>query len=124
MWSNSDPNSPRARITTTTIIAATIALTFLLSLAVTLGGLGGEGDVLGNDGVREGDLGGGVVSAADGGGVSSSSALCVGNDGVREGELGGGIVSAADGGGVSSSSVLCVGVGVDVSMEVTEAKED
>ena len=81
MWSNSDtiaPNSPRARITTTTIIATTIALTFLLSLAVTRGGLGGGGDVMGNDGVREGELGGGVVSAADGGRASSSSVLGVG----------------------------------------------
>ena len=81
MWSDSatiDPNSPRARIRTTTIIATTIALTFLLSLAVTLGGLDREGYVLGNDRVREGDLGGGIVSAADGGGVSSSSALGVG----------------------------------------------
>ena len=107
----------------TKITATTIALTFLLSLAVTRGGLGREGDVLGNDGVREGELGGGIVSAADGGGVSPSSALCVGNDGVREGELGGGIVSVADGGGVSSSSVLRVGVDVDVSMEAAEAKE-
>ena len=57
-----------ARITTTKTIATTIMLTFPLSLAVTLGGLGGE-DVLDNDGVREGELGGGVVEAAIGGGI-------------------------------------------------------